>query len=101
MKDWRGNPIEVGSKVVYPVRQGSSTDVIEADVVEIVTRHDYHLGDVPALKVRRIREARHLGFSGQEGGSWNERKWDPAPAARDLDSRLVTLTELSRVTVVG
>lgn len=32
MKDWRGIPIEVGSKVVYPVRRGSSMWLVEGMV---------------------------------------------------------------------
>lgn len=35
VKDWRGKPIKVGSKVVYPSRQGSSLWMSEGEVVRI------------------------------------------------------------------
>lgn len=81
--DWRGNPIHVGSIVVYPVRAGSWHAVTEAEVTGIVKRpvpwHRQHLGRDwdPALRVRRIRT---------NGGT--------------VDGN-TTLTVLDRVTVVA
>jgi hypothetical protein len=35
VRDWRGVPIEIGSRIVYPTRHGSSMDIKEAEVLEI------------------------------------------------------------------
>ena len=35
MVDWRGQEFTVGSRVVYPGRQGSSLYMVEATVVEL------------------------------------------------------------------
>lgn len=82
MKDWRGTPIEVGSTIVYPGRQGSSVWVNEAVVLEVGERRRWQLlpGETePALKVRRTHDTT----------GW-----------RDLD-KVSTVTAVDRVTVVG
>lgn len=84
MRDWRGKPIEVGSIVVYPTRHSSYMNVIEARVVEIAPEH---------LKVERLHEA---GFPG-----WTNGYLDKTPVRRRLERKVVTLTELRWVTVVG
>ena len=38
MKDWRGTTLKVGSRVVYPSRQGSSLWMSEAEVVSVSDR---------------------------------------------------------------
>ena len=38
MTDWRGNKIEVGCFIIYPCRQGSNIWVVEAEVVEILSK---------------------------------------------------------------
>lgn len=89
MTDWRGTPIWTGSLVVYPVRFGSFMDVIEAEVVSLETRQQWtHSGrkQVPILTVRRLRETE---------------PYSDDPQAKELPSKLVELTALERVTVVG
>lgn len=46
MKDWRGVPIRVGSRVVYPGRHGSSLWMNEGEVVGIAAGE---------LRVKRIQ----------------------------------------------
>jgi hypothetical protein len=36
MRDWRGTEIEVGSRVIYPVRMGSSMWMTEIEVTEVI-----------------------------------------------------------------
>lgn len=38
IKDWRGSPIKVGSRVVYPSRQRSTMWISEGIVVSVVPR---------------------------------------------------------------
>jgi hypothetical protein len=38
--DWRGSTIRIGSRVIYSTRSGSSLDVIEGEVVEIIEGND-------------------------------------------------------------
>lgn len=38
MRDWRGTPINVGSTVVYPSRQGSTLWMNEGEVVRIESK---------------------------------------------------------------
>jgi hypothetical protein len=35
VKDWRDNPIKVGSNIVYSVRNGSSMKLVEAIVTDV------------------------------------------------------------------
>lgn len=35
-RDWRGVPVEVGSRIVYPVRRSSRAWMVEAEVLEIL-----------------------------------------------------------------
>src|SRR6266496_270660 len=41
-KDWRGTPFEVGSRVIYAVRHGSSLDIKEGEILEIKPADNYH-----------------------------------------------------------
>lgn len=82
LKDWRGEPIEVGATVVYPARVSSSMWMVEAEVKEIFQKQTGWRGELSwALKVQPLRMTRN----------------------RDSlrDKRATTLTELSRVTVIG
>ena len=82
LRDWRGKPIEVGTRIVYPGRRSSSIWVTEAEVVEIGEEiPGYSSVPVPFLKARQIRAT----------SRW--RVDQDAP-------KLVKLTELDRVTVV-
>lgn len=77
MRDWRGNPVSVGSVIVYPQRHSSHMWMVEARVEEI-TEKDQRDRIVPALKVKPIN------------ATWTHR----------IAERTVTLTSLDRVTVV-
>lgn len=35
MKDWRGQPVEVGDHVIYATRHGSSMTIVEGVVLEV------------------------------------------------------------------
>lgn len=82
LKDWRGKPIEVGTRIVYPGRRGSLIWMTEAEVVEIGEEiPGYSSVPVPFLKVKRLRMATYGG-------------------ALVVGQKLVKLTEVDRVTVV-
>ena len=72
MNDWRGTPIGVGTRIVYPGRSSSYLWLNEAEVTD-VGQHE--------LKVRRVAETR-----GRE--------------RQNVESTVVTLTRLDLVTVV-
>lgn len=59
IKDWRGNEIKVGSRIVYPGRQSSSMWVVEAVVREITEYpHPYREGvKVNGLRVTHVRNS--------------------------------------------
>lgn len=56
IKDWRGNEIKIGSKIVWPGRSGSSMWMTEGEVVDIKIKKEtnYQLQeiDVPTLYVK-------------------------------------------------
>lgn len=83
LRDWRGELIVVGTRIVYPGRRGSLVWMNEAEVVEIFQKEATWPRDGlhPALKVKRLRMASY-------------------GAALTVEQKLVTLTELGRVTVV-
>ena len=64
VKDWRGNPIRIGSRVIWPSRQGSNLWMNEG-VVEAITPIEPKYRDAPDYKigVRRIREQTVSGRS--------------------------------------
>ena len=68
-RDWRGTPIRVGSTVVYPSRQSSSTWMNEGIVVSLEqVDHPYRSGDkVWKIGVRGTRE-QHYGSVAPKGG---------------------------------
>lgn len=78
MKDWRGTPIEVGSRIVYPGRQGTWLWLNEGEVEEFGEVERFGV-PFPTLRVRRIRDS----------------GWRDVP-----EGRLVTLTAVRNVTVV-
>lgn len=78
MRDWRGTPIEVGSRIVYPVSRGSFLLVFEAEVVTV------HEDGPPGLFVRRVRES-------TAGGGYRAL----------TDFSYARLTRVDRVTVVA
>lgn len=55
LKDWRGTPICVGSRIIYPVCHSSSVYLIEAEVTEVN-------GD-GTLSVKRIQEKKRYGLT--------------------------------------
>lgn len=58
--DWRDTPIEVGSIVVYPGRQGSHQWMVEAEVLEIAQEEQWSTGDVlTVLRVQPLRQGRY------------------------------------------
>jgi hypothetical protein len=66
IKDWRGNPIGIGSRVVWPTRQGSglwmNEGVVESiEPIDVALRHGFK----PEYKVgvRRIRESGYNGVA--------------------------------------
>ena len=65
MNDWRGTPIEVGSKVVYAVTKSSSVTMVEA-VVEEIGEEITARWDAPrtrnVLFVRRVDEHTRLKY---------------------------------------
>lgn len=81
LKDYRGAPIEVGSKIVYPCRASSLLWVQEAEVLHVGERAPRYSGDslYPYLIVRGT--GRGSGYHSH--------------------SKKVTITEISRVVVVG
>ena len=63
MKDWRGTPITVGSRIVYPGRYGSSMWISESIVDEVIETEEERYGrtvKVERLKVTKIRKGRVL-----------------------------------------
>jgi len=61
LKDWRGTPIEVGSTIIYPGRQGSSVWVNEGEVLAISTNESRIWHRSAELTVRRIRDSHGWG----------------------------------------
>lgn len=81
-RDWRGNAIRVGDRIVYPGRSGSSLWMTEAIVDAIETEELVRMSGTYTshkLKVTVTRE---------------DRSW------RDMNHK-TTLTVLSRVTVIS
>lgn len=64
-KDWLGHPIYPGSRIVYPIRVGSSTDMVLAEVVEIEPAQSYHTLRNFKLKARRLRDTASYKSVGQ------------------------------------
>lgn len=61
VKDWRGNEIKVGSKIIWPGRSGSSMWMTEGEVVDIEIKKDSRWNgtqieefEVPVLKVKSL-----------------------------------------------
>jgi hypothetical protein len=66
IKDWRGNEIKVGSKIVWPGRSGSRMWLTEGEVVGIGSRkvRNWISGqdeDVPTLKVKETSNSTMYG----------------------------------------
>jgi hypothetical protein len=59
LSDWRGVAIEVGSKIVYPVKNSTVVYVIEGKVVEILPSERGKWDKTPPfkLKVQRFRSS--------------------------------------------
>lgn len=104
--DWLDAPITVGAKIIYPVRTGSSTDVVLAEVVSI----DPLVRDHQRNYVYRHRD-RHKD-------PWERRTWfyknpeetkmavlNVRPIRRSdrlpVSGRTAVVERLDRVTVVG
>lgn len=84
MHDWRGTEIEVGSRVVYPVRQGSSMWMTEIEVTAVVE-------DEP-------KPGNTYGVGFIRGKTVNTAGYVKDAAER---RKLVTVSALRRVTVIG
>lgn len=80
--DWRGTPIEPGTRIVYPVRYSSVMWMVEAEVLEIVwLPHEWKEGEMqPVIRAEKQ-------FTSDEH--------------RTRPARLVTIDRLDRITVVG
>jgi hypothetical protein len=57
VRDFRGIPIHVGSRIVYPCRTGSVLWMNEAEVVEIRSKTDEHGSARFSLVVRPIKSS--------------------------------------------
>ena len=92
-KDWRGTEIKVGSKVVYPTRRGSSLDVEEATVTEIIPQDKtkYPWKEY-TLKVERP-STKWVSKGSYEDDNYSYDQVDYIAK--------ITLTEIGRVTVVN
>lgn len=78
IRDWRGTEIEVGDRILYPVRWSSSMDMHEATVTEIGSKLKYSRQE-PYIKADWIKAS-------------SNRSWRTV--------KVVTLTQLNRVTVI-
>lgn len=54
LKDWRGKVINVGTAVVYPVRQSSSMWMEEGEVIEIKEADKPYGGTQTQVKVKKV-----------------------------------------------
>jgi hypothetical protein len=94
--DWRGNKIEVGTKIVWAVSQSSSVTLTEGIVEKIEENHGsdskyrpYKLTVQPTNSHRNLRFKKYRYDSIEAKGVWEE-----APA------QPVRLTALERIVVV-
>lgn len=79
--DWRGNKVEVGDTILYPVRGGSKMEINEAIVLELGENdHGWMSKPEPFLRARWIRTSK----------SW-----------RNREIKNVTLINLGNVTVLA
>lgn len=84
--DFRGSQITPGAVIVYPVRRGSSLNMVEGKVEQI---NEANISRGPELLVRRLRVS--------EGYAFN----DYAAYASQADSTRLVKVAPNRVTVVG
>lgn len=94
IKDWRGNEIKVGSKILWPGRGGSRLWVTEGEVVEIrmKKRHSWDSDSdlVPVLKVRTF---------GSTSGLYHPDKPDPTLSTIHVIDRVTVIPEESAICI--
>ncbi len=83
MRDWRGTEIEVGSRVVYPGRQGSSMWMTEGEVVELKPKTELRWNFV--AKDRVPTEVGHVRVVRVRTTGWTEIVEDKKKPPKEYD----------------
>lgn len=82
LTDWRGRKLELGTKVTYPVRHGSSMWLVEGEIASLPNVNLQGEMKGPLL-IRRLREMY----------SYYRAPNEVPPRTVDVESRLVTVVD--------